>query len=276
MTGAAYAGPSPAFASHWDGLRWSDHRPFGDRDGYHLADVTATGGKAWFAGSGRDGGVVAEWDGQAFRHVRTGIGGGLGQLNAVSVKDGQLWAVGSAGDENAPQGPLVYHEALDGKGPVRQQVLGVPQGELTGIWQVSPSDVWAVGFLHCYGDDCERPLAMHWDGSAWSRVQVPLRIGELRGVAAIGKDRNDVWLSGVDLDHRNQMLFLHYDGKAWTREYGPQLMTGASAEDDLNRVNRSDLAPVPGTSTLWAVGSVGAGTDDGDPEEYFVLRREGP
>ncbi|WP_141576677.1 hypothetical protein [Actinomadura sp. WMMA1423] len=105
---------------------------------------------------------------------------------------------------------------------------------------------------------------------------MPIQVGELQGVTALDTDRNDIWVGGVDLDHRNQMLFLHYDGKAWTREYGPPLMTGAAAEDGLNRVNRSRLTAVPGTSALWAVGSVRMGTDNGDPEEHFVLRREGP
>ncbi|GAA4483088.1 hypothetical protein GCM10023191_004130 [Actinoallomurus oryzae] len=45
-------GPGPAFASHWDGTRWTVRRPFGTREHALPTDVSATGGKAWFAGSG--------------------------------------------------------------------------------------------------------------------------------------------------------------------------------------------------------------------------------
>jgi len=273
MAGSDAPGPSSAFASHWDGSRWADRRPFGEQKGYLLSDVAAAGGRAWFVGAGPKGGVIAEWDGHALRRVRSGVGGGSATLNAVSVKDGRLWAVGSVGAADAPEAPLIYHEALGGDDSAQQEPLHIPLGELTGVRQISPSNVWAVGTLHCHGEDCDRPLVLHWDGSKWSQVQVPIRHGQLYGVTAIGTD--DVWVSGVDLDHERQVLFLHYDGKSWTPEYGPSPRTGDSVEEDDNRVNRPSITAVPGTSTLWSTGSTGVGTDDGDPEQYFALRREG-
>jgi hypothetical protein len=228
MTGSDTPGSSSGFASHWDGSRWTDRRPYGELKSDLLSDVAAAGGKAWFAGSGPRGGVIAEWDGHALRHVRSGIGGGSATLNAVSVKDGRLWAVGLVGD--------------------------------------------AVGTVHCHGEDCDRPLVLHGDGSKWTQVQVPIQRGQLYGVTAVGTD--DVWVSGIDLEHERQALFLHYDGKSWTPEYGPSPQTGGSTDEDADRVNRASITTVPDTSILWSTGSTGLGTDDGDPEQFFALRRE--
>ena len=272
MTGSDASGLSSAFVSRWDGSRWTDRRPFGEQEGYLLSDVAAVGGRAWFVGSGPRGGVIAEWDGHALRRARSGIGGGFAALNAVSVKDGRLWAVGSVGDADAPKAPLIYREALGSDDPPQQETPDIPLGELTGVWQTSPSEVWAVGTIHCHGEDCDRPLVLHRDGSKWSQVQVPIRRGELYGVTAIGTD--DVWVSGIDFDHERQALFLHYDGKSWTPEYGPSPQTGGSAEEDHNRVSHAGITSVPGTSTLWSTGSTGLGTDEGDPEQFFALRRE--
>ncbi|WP_141576676.1 hypothetical protein [Actinomadura sp. WMMA1423] len=110
--------------------------------------------------------------------AESSAGSGLIGVSATGPRD--AWAVGyrDAAESDPGKAVLLRRDGLrwreaplprevpDGEGPARQEILDVPQGELTGIWQISPSDVWAVGFLHCYGDNCERPVGMHWDGSA--------------------------------------------------------------------------------------------------------------
>ncbi|MFI6991567.1 hypothetical protein [Nonomuraea wenchangensis] len=277
--GMEQAATGRVFASHWDGRRWTVRYPFGRANGYFPMSVTAADGKAWFAGGGPSGGVVTEWDGRAFRVLRSGVGGGGSSVfNAISVKDGQLWAVGSLGDLKSP---LIHHEVLGDHGSGWSETPDIPLGELKGVWQSSPSDVWAVGTVHSHGDNGNRPLLMHFDGSRWSTVRVPILKGELHDVTALGE--NDVWISGVDADHAGQVLFLHYDGMRWTREYSWRLrsdgfVTADFLEDggelvDEGLVNRTSITHVPGTTNVWTVGSSGPEDDSETPERHFVLRR---
>ncbi|OUC96105.1 hypothetical protein CA984_16210 [Streptosporangium minutum] len=252
-------GPS-AFAAHWDGRRWAREKPFGVVEDYRLADVATTGGTAWFAGNGPSKAVVLEWDGREFGNaLSTG-----GAFNAITAKEGHVWAVGSS--ENHM--PLIWHGTADGvweSSPAPE----IPGGRLNRVWQISPSEVWAVGEVTTGPDDrAGRPLVLRWDGSIWSRVEVPVRLGALHGVTASGP--GDLWVSGIDADHAGQVLFLRFDGARWSREYGPLFRVHREDQqyEETDDVNHTGIARVPGTTALWAVGSVGVGDDEDD----FVLR----
>ncbi|MBB2911130.1 hypothetical protein FHS43_002395 [Streptosporangium becharense] len=271
LEGVSAAGPNDvwvvgnglgAFAARWDGREWTAHSPFGVAQDYRMADVATGGGSAWFAANGPSGAVVLEWRGGRFHNVlSTG-----GDLEAITVKEGHVWAVGTS--ENRT--PLVWH----GTGGVWESARTppVPGGRLDRVWQISPSNVWAVGRITVEpGGDAARPLVMRWDGGDWTVVEVPVARGALHGVTAFGP--RDLWISGVDADHSGQALFLHFDGATWRREYGPlfRVRAGEQQYEESDDVGRTGIARVPGTGALWAVGSVGWGDD----EDAFVLRRRG-
>lgn len=85
----------------------------------------------------------------------------------------------------------------------------------------SSTDVWAVGVT---GSDPSlhdrRPLVMHWDGTVWSLVQVPMPSdaaeGSLAGVAALGP--NNVWTVGAYIgnDGLFHNLAIRWNGSQWT------------------------------------------------------------
>ncbi|MFF4992403.1 hypothetical protein ACFY19_34865 [Streptosporangium saharense] len=276
LTGVSVAGPGDvwvagngvnAFAARWDGRRWTARRPFGVAEDYRLTDVAATGGTAWFTGNGPSGGVLIRWDGTAFQNVLTGSGG---TFEAVTARQGHVWAVGAAKDGT----PLVWHGSPDRW--ERLPTPAIPGGTLRRVWQVSPSDVWAVGEVapaDAVRDGARirrgRPLVLHWDGTRWARAEVPVARGALQGVTASGP--GDLWISGIDADQPGRALLLRFDGTTWTREYGPLLRMPRPDQqyEDSDRVTRTGVTRVPGTDTLWAVGSVGVGDDEDD----FVLRR---
>ncbi|GAA3131736.1 hypothetical protein [Streptosporangium carneum] len=255
-----------AFAAHWDGRRWTRHRPFGVAEGHLMTDVAVSGGGAWFTANTPSGAVLVEWRDGEFADVLDNAGGG-GTFAAVTAKEGHVWAVGSSQERT----PLVWH-GRSGSWE-RMRPPAIPGGTLRRVWQVSPSDVWTVGEVSTGpdgpGDPNARPLVLHWDGARWKRVEVPVPRGSLHGVTAFGP--GDLWISGVDADHAGQALFLHFDGTTWSKEYGP--LFRAHREDqqyeETDDVRRTGVARVPGTAALWAVGSVGVGDDEDD----FVLRR---
>ncbi|MGV9774766.1 hypothetical protein [Streptosporangium sp. NPDC003464] len=270
LEGVSAAGPDDvwvvgnggsASAAHWDGRRWAWERPFGVADDYRMADVATAGGTAWFAANGPSKAVVLEWAGGGFRNVlSTG-----GALRAVTAKDGHVWVAGSS-ERNTP---LILHGTAGG-GWETARTPEIPGGRLNRVWQISPSEVWAVGeVVTGPGERAGQPLVLRWDGSSWSRVEVPVRLGALHGVTASGP--GDLWISGVDADHSGQVLFLRFDGARWSREYGPLLRAHDDDQQyaETDDVNRTGIARVPGTGALWTVGSVGVGDD----EEDFVLRR---
>ncbi len=55
-------------------------------------------------------------------------------------------------------------------------------GELTSVTATSARNAWAVGDSSHYSTD--RPLVMHWNGTAWKNVPVPPGISYLDSVAA--------------------------------------------------------------------------------------------
>ncbi|MFC4586144.1 hypothetical protein [Sphaerisporangium corydalis] len=260
------------YAAHWNGRTWTGFHPFGVADDYALTGVATTGGHAWLVGRNASQGMITEWRGGGFRNALRADG----YFTAVTAGRGHVWAVGT----DAPAGsgkrgtPMIWHGSAVSGPDVQSWERGrtpeIAGGVLRKVWMVSPSDVWAVGGVTASGDSAEAPLVLHWDGAAWRRVPVPVPRGRLDGLTALAAD--DVWVSGVDADHSGQVLFLHYDGQGFTPSYGPLLRREEEGQQypESDDIGRTGIARVPGTSRLWAVGSVGWG----DAEAPFVLRHD--
>ncbi len=111
-------------------------------------------------------------------------------------------------------------------------------GALSGVWGTAPDDVFIVGGTDVQGE------VYHYDGAAWSAMDVPKGLALLVWSYGFGPD--DVYSVGVDGS------MAHYDGATWTA-----IDTGTDA----------DLWGVWGTSgsDLWVVGGVpDSGGDCGD------------
>jgi len=139
--------------------------------------------------------------------------------------------------------------------PQVEYPYGPRAGFAYAVDALAPDDVWAVGLADGYGDASSSsvPLALHWDGSEWTDVEVPLvanRHHELADVEAIASD--DVWAVG---DYRFiagafRGVTYHWDGHAWS--YVPSPIEG---------ITQSGLEDVEATAPneVWALG----GSDDG-------------
>jgi hypothetical protein len=122
---------------------------------------------------------------------------GTPALNWVTGVGGELWVVGHRGAAlRREDGLWVSHET------------GV-EVMLWGIWGAAPGDVWAVG-----GDGAaEDPTLLHWDGAAWSFVQLPPYQATSRGLFK-------VWGSAADDVHivADGGLTLRWDGAQWQEQ----------------------------------------------------------
>jgi hypothetical protein len=226
-----------SLAERWDGSRW---RQVPVRDpgagltpGSGLAGVAAgPGGDAWAVGwysAARSGTfpLAERWDGTGWRRVRV-LSPGPGprpqaRLLAVAVSSSaRAWAVG---DYAAAGGGLrALIERWDGHS-WRAARVPVPAGSarsvLDGIVVVSPTDVWAVGYQAARAGRAggSRPLAEHWDGTAWRVVPVtdpagPRGTGELAAVSAAA---GQVWAAGWSAAEGGaaRPLAERWDGRAW-------------------------------------------------------------
>ena len=150
-------------------------------------------------------------------------------------ENGQMW---TAGIISSGQGYPYYSNVLllrwDGNEWDRvDTVVLSPQtvwpfnprsGSPADIDGVSENDVWAVGIATGNGDGGSSPcLALHWDGSDWTEVNVPPTSGDqqFEAVAAIATD--DVWAVGYGDGGPGgrKALTFHWDGSEWSHVQNP-------------------------------------------------------
>jgi hypothetical protein len=242
----SYSGPAPGIILHWDGTAWAQVRVHLPKGG--LAAVAATSGsEAWTVGSTSTLTPLAvHWDGIRWSVVPTPVPGRYNALLGVSgVAPDDMWAVGDYTDEQGFIHPLAMH--WDGS---TWQVVTVPEAPLGNnifyaVDAVATNDVWAVG-IRGAGPFEFQPLIDHWDGTAWSVVQVTAPPGDndpLYGVS--GTSSNDAWAVGF-YEEGDAVLPLveHWNGSTWRR-----VATRALPEvDELSDVKA--LSP----TDAWAAG----------------------
>jgi hypothetical protein len=188
---------------HWDGTHWSVVPPAPVLStSVNMLAIDATGpDDVWIAGysymaeeNARP--LLEHWDGTNWSVVP--VSGTLSSepylLRGVeALKPSDAWAVGYMAVTGGFNTFIVHWNGAE------WQVVPSPNGGalsnvLYDVFAVSPNDIWAVG-RYRLPDGTYQPLAMHWDGAAWTIV--PSSSGSndvhhIRGVEAIAPD--DVWL----------------------------------------------------------------------------------
>jgi hypothetical protein len=152
-------------------------------------------------------------------------------------------AVGFAGwallrTESRPQPPatpVCSEGMLDVPYPAVPSSAPRPSYEqIAHVTAISSNDAWAVGRSSYPSHAGYQPASariLHWDGTAWRRVQAPViaarayivtqshlvrgRYGTLLSVSAAGPD--DVWAVGYE----SGTLIEHWNGRAWSRVLSP-------------------------------------------------------
>ncbi|MFI1676174.1 hypothetical protein [Streptomyces sp. NPDC020607] len=242
----------------FDGKAWRESRA---PRGVVLTKVVAGGGETWLLGSREGAQVLLRRDGGGWRDLPVPPGAVYG-LHILAADD--VWAAGSSGS-----GATVSH--WDGKAWQQTVVDGFPRAGVGTVLATSPTEVWAGGTAGFVGGPVGKPippLLVRWDGESWSRVTVPTNFGAITSLApsASGKlgwvsvARSQKWgppgtypplVPGPD--------FLAWDGESFA-EYSEPAVAGEGDSSVLQ------LAPVPGTESVWAVGRAAG------PEGTFAPR----
>lgn len=159
----------------WDGTSWQDVENGITTDavlsGVEIigpADVWAVGYTAVGLTETRP--LAIHWDGN--RWNRTPVPRiRIANLTSVSgTGPNDVWAVGM--DRGFDPAMIVLH--WDGTEWTRLPTPEVTTDfvALQDVIALSPTDAWAVGYT-VDSDFRSRPLAIHWDGTSWTRVRVP-------------------------------------------------------------------------------------------------------
>jgi len=254
------AGGYQPLALHWNGTQWSLASPATfPSDTLFTGVDTLADGSAWAVG------FQTAADGTRRTLIERASGGTWAQVaspNVAASTDNSLMAVSgtqatglwAVGYWLSPAGlqPLVLRYDTTRPSPTWVLVGGVPavgrvDTVLTGVDVRTASDVWAVGY--CNDGGADRPLALHWNGSAWSSSAVP-GAGLLREVSAVG--HGNVWAAGGYYNaslQRYQTLVVHFDGTAWT--------TVVSANSHSSSDEIIGMATNPAGSMITVVGRAG-------------------
>jgi len=248
-------------AMSWDGTKWSLNLPATFvSDSLFTGVDTLADGSAWAVGfqttkAGTRSTLIEHASGSTWTQVASPnvTGSTDNSLMAVSGTAATgLWAVGYWLSPTGLQ-PLVLRYDTTQPSPSWALVTGVPapgtiDTVLTAVDVRTASDVWAVGY---YNDgSADQPLALHWDGSAWTSSPVP-GAGLLRQVCALAP--GNVWAAGSFYNgslQRYQTLVVQFNGTAWTT------VVSANSHSDTEIIG---LATDPAGSTITAVGRAGPG-----------------
>ncbi|OXS37057.1 hypothetical protein [Streptomyces sp. XY006] len=242
----------------FDGRDWHERRA---PRGVVPTRAVAGGGEVWLIGS-RDGTqALLRWDGRSWQDVPAPPGSVYG-LHLLARDD--VWAAGATGT-----GAAVSH--WDGREWRQTIVDGFPRAAVGSVLAVSPTEVWAGGTAGFIGGPAGRPippLLVRFDGQTWSRVSLPADFGAITSLAPaasgslgwVAVSRSQKWgppgstpplVPGPDFLAWNGQSFTAYDEPAVAGEGDSQLL---------------QLAPVPGTETVWSVGRAAG------PENTFAPR----
>lgn len=245
------AGQRQSLVMHWDGSQWAAApSPSINYENVLNGVEVLSPTDAWAVGSALDVGftgrtLILRWNGSAWTVVpspspsTSGVGSNLLDVTAAAAND--VWAVGNVDTGDYAMGPLIEH--WDGKGWTAQSLPAHPEEALVGKVGADPSGgVWAVGWRRA--GELTQPLAMRWTGTDWAVAGSPSfdRDAAFAGVAVLAS--GEVWAVG---DRGSRTLAARWDGTSWT--VTPSANPGRMAN------NLVDVAVVPGTNCLWAVGS---------------------
>lgn len=245
------------FTELWNGSAWQQI-PTANVNTPSLSSIVALSTtNAWLVGNYYqspqmpNAALIEHWNGTTWSQVTAAYPKGSQHtfLNAITALSAtNIWAVGSYDNGiTSPGYTLVEHWngttwsliSAPNPGPNNNVLLSVSRIPNT-------NDLWAVGFE--FNGSQTQNLIEYWNGTVWSLVTVPQPGvgGQLSGVVALSA--NSAWVVGNYTNGQGDEYTLteYWNGTTWNVISSPNPSTYSSL---------SSLVSVPGSTTLWAVGS---------------------
>lgn len=211
-----------------------------------LLDVAArSASSALVVGSSAQLGLlVARWNGAVWKTLSDPALPLLSDLAATAVFPGGGWVVGEYGLTDHGDGGGVGTPLILRVAGTTMRSVPVPKlaysSALEDVAATSATDAWAVGFTG------RGPLVLHWDGTAWTRTQLPAtlerRVMAVDAVAATSPA--NAW-AVIRFRTGSSPRLMYWNGSQWRQVIMPDIGM------------RYGLYSVAATSAsnVWAVGS---------------------
>jgi hypothetical protein len=210
--------PFGGWVAHWGGSSWTTETlpVSAETDGLALLDIEEVASDDVWAVGWKHSSVTGDYSGVSYHYT----GASWSEVSVPTGADLRLMAVDSA---SATDVWAVGHDAggaitMRWNG-VAWQLVSTPTtagntGQLLGVVARSASDVWAVGGES--NNARANPVAMHWNGSAWSEHKVPSLSPNAILLDVVATTAGDLWATGGSFSASDGGWVAHYDGSAWT------------------------------------------------------------
>jgi hypothetical protein len=196
--------------------------------------------------------LALRWNGTAWS-VSSSFPGALASTYATSVADiSPTDAYATGNNSSIPRGHLAHWNGTTWSAVTVPLPPNAPTNTtLNAISADGPNDVWAVGTYLDSANGQFETFSIHFNGTAWSAVQMPLspsgEQAQFNGIKA--NSPTDVWVvgeQGVPGAVSSTTLIEHFNGTAWTVVPSPS----PGNINDLGGVTTSNAA-----NNVWAVGT---------------------
>jgi hypothetical protein len=296
----AAAGSGGGLVEHWNGQRFSITASPNILDNQAnafagLTGVDALSGTSAFAvgtttyygsdGLAHSNAVAERWNGSSWSRLSVPNNPSINSFNGVKAfSTGNVWAVGRAG--TSISGATLAMQ-FNGTTWTRFSTPspGTRDNLLLRAAGSGPNDIWAVGYYRDlpYGNRAVHSLALHWNGTSWTRVPTP-DVGPiqtfLRDVVVLSP--TDAWAVGYASGGINgtTAVVLHWNGTAWSVAAAPALgtlnsvtavsptdvwATGSSSTDGMPALSNwrgsgwtTRAAPLPGSPAFASLSGISA------------------
>jgi hypothetical protein len=255
-----------ALIDSWNGSAWSTASlPTTPGNTALLAAVSASSATdAWAVGhtqvnKGSFEPLGLHWNGSAWSvssGLTSALGSGLG-VGVADISSTDAYAIGyDNGSDDGQFAELAQWNGTAWSSVTLPQPANALSVALNAISANGPDDVWIVG---TYEDEIssdflpDEPYALHWNGTAWSVVAMPLvgssNVNAYDDLDAVQVNSpTDVWAvggSGVAGSVGGSTLIEHWNGTAWSIVSSPS----PGSDGNLTGVTTSNAS-----SSVWAVG----------------------
>jgi hypothetical protein len=206
--------------------------------GLVISGAAATAGAT--GASGRPGSVPS-----AIGPTKEPVGGRFYAVAATSSRN--AWAVGLQSSNS-----LIMHWSGSRSEPYRWRVsYRKSVGYFLGTAATSASNAWAVGGTNWFSPSST--VAVHWNGTRWTRVASPTPGGSAYFTAVAATSASNAWAVGLigpgpGEPAANRPLIEHWNGTRWTTVRFPEPALGG----EFNAVAATSARNV------WAVGRTGS------------------
>lgn len=242
---------------HWNGAAWSvvpspDPSVQGDNlTGVVALSATDAWATGWYENNGQSAllPIILHWNGtdwSLFPNI-PGISMIVRGIAAHSASD--IWIVGYD-PLSTTNISLHFNGTQWSVAPTAEFPSSFQQ--IWGVTVPAANDAWMVGSYSPNINSDLQPLAIHWNGTTWSKVATPdpnQYDNRLYAVAAI--NANDVWAVGQENTSNGlnlHTLIEHWNGTTWSIVASPNQPAHGTAFDVLLGVTTSGL------TSLWSVG----------------------